>query len=134
MAKVLDKIEKETKKSERKLFKLFREVENEYKAQLSKSTFYWENSPKSCSIKLSTDDMFGTERTIERDGHKVYLFNYWISSNVHPADAELKEGRHPELGIAMWYTPYHYMTNITTDELYRQSETERCYMKVIGMG
>lgn len=130
--RVLDKIEKQTRKSYRNLMKLYKKVVCE---NIDKFVG-WFGKPLSpeeresllrCkqSLNSETDDMYGTEKAIERYGHKVYLYNSWVSSNKIEDSALVRDGRYASPKVAFWYTPFHYMTNHSTEELYQKSETEK---------
>ena len=138
---VLDKIERQTRKSYRDLMKLYKEVTRD---NIDKFVGWFgeplslaeRESMLSCkpSLNSETDDMFGTEKVIERYGHKVYLYNSWVGSNRIDDRATVREGRYASPKVAFWYTPFHYMTKHTTEELYRESETEKVLYENQGYG
>jgi hypothetical protein len=124
MSKVVETIFKDAASRERKLYKLFKkEKEKAYlqneKDGLSEYLFF-----AYCN-EYETDDMFGKPQKIEEDGVCVWKSNAWVSSNKMPCDVEVMNGRFPVKCVSLWYTPYHYMTNIGVDELYKKSETEK---------
>lgn len=136
---VLDKIEKQTKKSYRDLMKLYKEVTRD---NIDKFVG-WFGKPLSTdereallhrkpSLNSETDDMYGMEKVIERYGHKVYLYNSWVDSNKIEESASVREGRYASPHVAFWYTPFHYMTKHTTEELYQKSETEKTLYESYG--
>lgn len=129
---VLDKIEKQTKKSYRDLMKLYKEVTCEnidkFVGWFGKPLSHAERESLLRSkphLNSETDDMHGTEKVIERYGHKVYLYNTWVSSNKIDDSVTVRDGRYASPHVAFWYTPFHYMTNHSTEELYQKSETEK---------
>jgi len=138
---VLDKIERETRKSYRNLMKLYKEVvcENIDKFVGTFAEPLSANERESVlrrkpNLNSETDDIYGTEKAVERYGHKVYLYNSWVSSNKIDCSATVREGRYASPKVAFWYTPFHYMTKHTTDELYRESETEKVLYENYGYG
>lgn len=124
MSKVVEEIFKDAASKERKLYKLFEKekanarIQNE-KNGLSEYIFFAQ-----CD-EYETDDMFGKPRKIEENGVCVWKSNTWVSSNKTPCDVEVRDGRFPVKCVSLWYAPYHYMTNIGVDELYKKSETEK---------
>lgn len=88
MGYVIEKIEKQTMKSYRNLIKLYKEVVYEniesfvgaFGNQLTDAerNRLLKVQPR---IDSETNDMFKTEKTVERYGHRVYLYNSWIGGN-----------------------------------------------------
>lgn len=124
MSKVVEAIFKDAASRERKLYKLFEKekakvhLQNE-KDGLSEYAFFAQ-----CN-EYETDDKFGKPRKIEENGVCVWKSNTWVSSNKTPCGVEVRDGRFPVKCVSLWYAPYHYMTNIGVDELYKKSETEK---------
>ena len=131
MRKVLDRILRECKKSEKSLYNLQKEVH----AEIAESGFNAdEQSTFFTQSQYETSDQNGGEKCVERYGHKVWIDDIWVSSNRIPQSkkAMVKNGRYPVKTVALWYTPYTYNTAITTEpmrltpqELYKRAEKEK---------
>ena len=120
----LDLIKKEAKATERKLKKLFKETyDNVYKENISNGLGEYNKFIEFHTQE--TDDMYDDPVKIERNGVCVWISNCWINSNVIPEGVRVVDNRFPVKACSYWYSPYHYMTNISVDELYEKSETEK---------
>ena len=115
MVHVLDKIQRQCKKSENALNKLYKEILKEVSEYNDKHSSHFISDDK-----YETDDSQGTEKKIERDGQCVWVFNAYVSTNAMP------EGEYISKKVAYWYTPYTYNDNkYSLEEFYKKAETEK---------
>lgn len=131
MAKrVLDKIYKACVKSEKELYKLIDEVQTD----IMRSGVNNNVSTHLYFPQYETNDMFGKPRPIKKNGHKVWVFDRWVNSNVIPENkkAEVRDNRYPVRNVALWYTPFAYNTEAnrkqmkyTPTEFYKEAEKEK---------
>lgn len=131
MKKVLNKILSEAQKSEKLLYKLQKEVQE----QIERSGFNRdEPSTFFSNPTYETSDQHGGEKCVKRYGHKVWIYDCWVSSNRVPESKKglMKDYRYPVRSVALWYTPYNYNTDIcrepmrlTPQEMYKKAEKEK---------
>lgn len=122
MKNVLDSIQRQCKKSENALNKLYKEMLKEVSEYNDKH-----NSHFFCDGDYETSDSQGTEKKIERDGQCVWVFNSYVNTNAIPEGAEAFKGHYYiSKKVAYWYTPYTYNDNkYSLEEFYKKAETEK---------
>lgn len=122
MKNVLDSIQRQCKKSENALNKLYKEMLKEVSEYNDKH-----NSHFFCDGDYETSDSQGTEKKIERDGQCVWVSNTYVNTNAIPEGAEtFKSHYYISKKVAYWYTPYTYNDNkYSLEEFYKKAETEK---------
>jgi len=122
MKNVLDTIQRQCKKSEKALNKLYKEMLKEVSEYNDKHNSYLFRNDD-----YETNDSQGTEKKIERDGQCVWVFNRYVSTNKIPEGAEtFKSHYYISKKVAYWYTPYTYNDNkYSLEEFYKKAETEK---------
>lgn len=123
MKNVLDSIQRQCKKSENALNKLYKEMLKEVSEYNDKhNSHFFRNDD------YETNDSQGTEKKIERDGQCVWVFNEYVSTNAIPEGAEIADNGYQFISkkVAYWYTPYTYNDNkYSLEEFYKKAETEK---------
>ena len=124
MKNVLDSIQRQCKKSENVLNKLYKEMLKEVSEYNDKH-----NSHFIRDDEYETSDSQGTEKKVERDGQCVWVFNSYVNTNVIPEGAEsfnsLCFSYYISKRVAYWYTPYKHNNKYSLEEFYKKAETEK---------
>lgn len=122
----LEEIKKSAKATERKLKKFFKETYEEVREENARNGVGDLQFFSDCSV-LETDDRFGGEEKLLKDGLCIWLSTAWVSTNKHYEGVETREGYYPVKAVSYWYTPYHYNlgTKMSCEELYEKCEKEK---------
>lgn len=126
----LKEVFKYARKSEKELYKLYKEqIECAKKENEENGLSDWLSKFHGECSEYATRDMFTEPIAVEKGGHKVWLFNLWMNSNNVPESmrGKMRDYRFPIRKAALWYEPDNYgkTGDLALKELSEQAEREK---------